>query len=193
MMYNIVIGANHAANNNAPINITFNNTGINATSKNLENAFKMADKNADAHINTTYQNIMREITTVNCILPGSSANPGANIHTTIGIKISNKMAMNNKITISQENTFLAKYSSLFRSVYIGMNMDDNAPSPNKSRNKLGNLNAAKNTSDRRPAPKTCATNKSRTKPKTRLMPVITLTPKICLPRLIVWIILPHGI
>ena len=32
-------------------------------------------------------------------------------------------------------------------------MDDNAPSPNKSRNKLGNLNAAKNTSDKRPAPK----------------------------------------
>ena len=132
---------------------------------------------------------MREIVTVNCILPGSSANPGAKTQITNGINISNRIVMPSNTIISHENTFLAKFSSFLESVYIGINIADNAPSPNKSRNKFGNLNAAKNMSDSRPAPKTRAINISRTKPNMRLMPVMAPTPKICLPSFISFIIL----
>ena len=132
---------------------------------------------------------MREISTVSSILPASLANPGANTHTIRGINISNRIVIPNNTTISHENTFLANVSSFFKSVYMGIKIADSAPSPNRSRNKFGNLNAAKNTSDRRPAPSTRAISISRTNPKIRLMPVIAPTPKICLPRFMVWIIL----
>ena len=39
--------------NNAPINIIFNKTGINAANINREKAFKTADKNAALHMNIT--------------------------------------------------------------------------------------------------------------------------------------------
>ncbi len=169
----------------------FNKTGINAAKTKRENAFSIADKNAAPHINITYTNIIRDINTVISILPGVASKPGANTHTTNGIKISNNIVMANKTTINQEKTLRANDSSFLESVYIGINIADSAPSPNKSRNKFGNLNAAKNISDMRPAPKTRAINMSRIKPNILLMPVIAPTPKICLPSFIVWIILRY--
>ena len=132
---------------------------------------------------------MRDITTVNSIFPGTSAKPGAKIQTTIGINISNMIVMPNNTTANQENTFFANDSSWCESAYIGINIADNAPSPSKSRNKFGNLNAAKNMSESRPAPNTRAISMSRINPNMRLIPVIRPTPKICLPSFIVWIIL----
>ena len=127
--------------------------------------------------------------TVISILPGTSANPGANPHTTSGIKISKTIVMPSNTTASHEKTFFAKDSSCRESAYIGIKIADNAPSPSRSRNKFGNLNAAKNISESRPAPNTRAISMSRTNPKMRLIPVIRPTPKICLPSFIVWIIL----
>ena len=129
-------------------------------------------------------NIIRATVTVNCIFPGSSEKPGASAHTIKGIKISNIIVIPNKITISQEKTFLAKLSSFFISVYIGIKIAESAPSPNKSRKRLGNLNAAKKMSDIRPAPKKRAINISRTNPKIRLMPVMAPTPNIFFPNFI---------
>ena len=145
----------------------------------------IADKNAAPHIKITYTNIMRDMITVISILPGVASNPGANPHTTSGINISNNIVIPSNTTINQENTLRAKFSSFLESVYIGINIADNAPSPSKSRNRFGNLNAAKNISDTRPAPRTRAINMSRIKPKMRLIPVIAPTPKICLPSFIV--------
>ncbi len=132
---------------------------------------------------------MRDMTTVNSILPGTSAKPGAKIHTTNGINISKTIVIPSKTTINHENTFFAKDSSCLESAYIGIKIAESAPSPNKSRNKFGNLNAARKISESRPAPKTRAISISRTNPNMRLMPVIRPTPKICLPIFIVWIIL----
>ena len=86
------------------------------------------------------------------ILPGIASNPGAKIQTINGINISNNIVNPSNPAISQENTLRANFSSFLESVYIGIKIADNAPSPNKSRNKFGNLNAAKNISDSRPAP-----------------------------------------
>ncbi len=170
----------------------FNITGINAANKNLENAFNIADKNAAPQIKITYKNIIREITIVNCNFPGSFTNPGAKNHTINGINISKTIVIPNNPAINQEKTFFANALSFFISVYIGINIADKAPSPNKSRNKFGNLNAAKNISDKRPAPKTRAINISRTNPKMRLMPVMAPTPKICLPMFMESIILKYN-
>ena len=137
------------------------------------------------------RDLIRDIVTVSSILPGSASNPGARIQITSGMNISNKIAIPSSPSASHEKTFFANPSSFLESVYIGINMADNAPSPSRSRNRFGNLNAARNTSDSRPAPKTRAISISRTKPKIRLTPVIAPTPKICLPSFMVWIILPN--
>ena len=176
---------NIIANNNAHISIMFNSTGINAANKNLENAFNIADKNAAPHINITYTNIMRDMITVISILPGVASNPGANPHTTNGINISNSIVIPSNSTINHENALRANVSSFLESVYIGINIADNAPSPSRSRNIFGSLNAAKNMSDIHPAPSTRAISISRINPNIRLMPVMAPTPKICLPSFIV--------
>jgi len=58
--------------------------------------------------------------------------------------------------------------------------DDSAPSPKRSRNRLGSLNAARKMSLRRPAPRKRPISMSRTNPKMRDAAVQTPTPKIFL-------------
>lgn len=120
---------------------------------------------------------MRHKSMVKATLSGFSAKPGAKILTTVGMPSSNKMVkimrkkVNKDIALAANSTDLSRPEATSFDEKSGTKADVKAPSANRLRNKLGNLNDTKKASETVPAPKKVAMTISRKKPVMRLIMV----------------------
>ena len=151
------------------------NTGVTATAANLLKEFNMPPNSDTNEINNKYGNVRRVNATAKSNFSGSSEKPGASANIVQGIAIC--------ITITRQNNEINRIDSVcsanikartrpcFSRIFEnkGMNPALNAPSANRRRKKLGNLNATKKASATGLAPKIAAIKMSRTKPSNLLV------------------------
>src|SRR3989338_4103160 len=126
---------------------------------------------------TRYGNMNRVRLMVKASFSGSAMNPGAITRTITGAAMMPKMVIALKTIMDQTKRVLANSQKVFMSSFslysdkTGTTAAFMAPSPTKSRNKLGILEATKKASARNPVPSSLATMTSLTKPRIRELKV----------------------
>ena len=128
-------------------------------SANLSREFKIPDWNDTTEIRSRKGNVMRDSVVARAIFSGSLMNPGAINAISDGMKIS---AMITNIIRKNINTEIACPANIIDfSLPSAMSLCDNmgtnavvkAPSANKLRKRFGSLNATRNASETKPAPR----------------------------------------
>src|SRR3989338_3077333 len=120
-----------------------------------------------------YGNMNRVRLIVRTSFSGSAIKPGAITRTITGAAMIPRMVITLKTINAQANSALANPQKALLSSFslysdkTGTTAAFMAPSPTRSRNKLGILEATKKASARKPVPSSLATMTSRAKPRTR--------------------------